>query len=269
MAFGAPSFIATHPDIRMPATHQFSLGVDQQFGSQWALGLDYVGMRGKNEVLRLEANPLDPVTLLRPQEAFGSVPAYASIGHSNYDALQLLLRSRRGRRASVDLAYTLSRSRNDSNYYFDLVQNEERLAAEEGPSLNDQRHRLTIHGLLDLPWDFSTSGIVTLSSAQPFFISSGMDIDGDGVLDRPEGVERNAGRGDGFSRIDLRVSRRFDLERFQVEALAEFFNLFNTTNIDPATIVQNQLSPQFGQGGSTPHPLHISRQIQFGLRVLW
>ena len=89
------------------------------------------------------------------------------------------------------------------------------------------------------------------------------------MLDRPEGVERNAGRGDGFSRIDLRVSRQFDLERFQVEALAEFFNLFNTTNIDPATIVQNQLSPRFGQGGSTPHPLHISRQIQFGLRVLW
>ena len=45
------------------------------------------------------------------------------------------------------------------------------------------------------------------------------------------------------------------------------FNATNTVNVDPDTIVGNTTSVQFGQGGSTLHPLYQPRQVQIGLRA--
>ena len=52
-----------------------------------------------------------------------------------------------------------------------------------------------------------------------------------------------------------------------IQPTLEVFNLFNTTNVDPDTIVGNRLSPLYGEGGATLHPLYQRRQIQFGIRV--
>ena len=262
----AQSITGTDPRIEVPQNDEFSVGIDRQLLHEWAVAIDYVGMRGHDEVLEVETNAPDAVTGRRPHPEFGPVPAFASIGRSDYDGLQVSLRSRDRGRYSFGIAYSLSRSRNDHNYYWDVIPGDTTLAGDYGPALNDQRHRLVLNGTSRLPWRFSASGILTLGTAQPFNINSGV-ADEEGVFQRPLGVGRNAGRGDSYSRLDLRLWRTFAVKAAKIEAIAEIYNLFNTTNADPDTIVQNILSPQFGSGGSTPHPLYIARQAQVGMRV--
>jgi hypothetical protein len=78
------------------------------------------------------------------------------------------------------------------------------------------------------------STIVTLESPHYFTKFSGFDSNGDvfGNNDRVGIEPRNTFEGDSYRTFDLRVSRAFPVkDRFQVEAMAEAFNLFNTTNI--------------------------------------
>ena len=98
-------------------------------------------------------------------------------------------------------------------------------------------------------------------------MNTGQDLNFDGRLDRPAGVERNGKRGDSYRRLDLRFSRIFTARSATIEPALEVFNVTNTTNVDPDTIVRNADSPDFGQGGSTLHPLYQPRQVQLGLRA--
>ena len=135
-----PSVVGTDPRIALPYSDQLSVGVDHQFGADWALSADLVTNRGRDEILQLEANPLDPATGLRPQPEFGSVPVFASIGSSEYDALQLHFRSAPGKRwGSFTFSYTLSRTRNDHDYLFDFVENEAVLSSFTDPPLASPR----------------------------------------------------------------------------------------------------------------------------------
>ena len=261
------SIKGTDPDIEIPYVDQLSFGVDHQFGQSWALSVDYVRQRGQDEVLQVEGNPLDPVTGERPDPAFGSVPVYSSVGESEYDGLQLYFRSARaGRWGTFGITYALSRTRNDHNYFTDLVQSVDELDDLKGYSLNDTRHRLAGQGLWQLPWKIRLGGVVVLATAQPFNVNNGLDENGDGILDRPAGVERNSERGDEYARIDLRVTRPFQVGRGAIEPTLEVFNLLDTTNVDPDSIVGNLLSPLYGQGGSTLAPLYQPRQVQLGVR---
>ena len=261
------SIVGTDPDIEIPSVHQFSFGVDHQFGQSWALSIDYVGQRGRDEVLEVEANPLDPSTGQRPNPAFGSVPVFSSVGSSESDGLQFYFRSIRGGSwGTFGITYALSRTRNDHNWFSDFVESVDELDDLGGYSLNDTRHRLVGQGLWHLPLGIRLGGVVTLSTAQPFDANNGLDENGDGNLDRPPGVERNSERGDDYARVDLRVARPFNVGRVAIEPTLEVFNVFNTTNVDPDTVVGNLLSPLYGQGGSTRHPLYQPRQVQLGVR---
>jgi len=267
-SFSEVSFSGIDPDFDVPYTDQFSFGADHEFTRNLAVSADYIRTGGKNEILRVEGNPIDAVTGERIFPEFGSIPLFSGVGNSEYDGLQVFLRTRSGGRFSYGLGYTLSRTRNDHNSISDFIENVADLKNEEGLSLNDARHRLTFNGLAELPWNLQVSGTLILTSAQPFYVASGIDENGDGIFnERPPGVERNAGHGEPFKRLDLRISRVFDVRKIQVEGIVEFYNLFNNKNIDPDTINGIVVSPNFGKGGSSANPLYIARQVQLGARL--
>ncbi len=256
----------TDPDIEIPYSDQFSGGVDWQFLDDWAVAADYVGTRGHGQIVNLESNPVvDQTTGERLYPAYGSVPAFASIGSSTYDGLQVHVRGR-GAWGAAGVSYTLSRARNDHDFTFDYVVRESDLDAREGASLNDAHHRFVAYGAASLPLNVTLGGTVTLSTAQPFDANTGEDLNGDGDLDRLAGEERNSRRGDSYARVDLRLAYVFRLGQTRVEPTFEVFNLFNTENIDPDTINGNILSPLFGTGGTTLHPLYQPLQLQLGVR---
>src|SRR4029453_15935141 len=51
---------------------------------------------------------------------------------------------------------------------------------ERGPATHDQRHRLVLSGLYQLPLGINFSTIITAASGRPFTPLAGADINGDG-----------------------------------------------------------------------------------------
>lgn len=135
------------------------------------------------------------------------------------------------------------------------------MSKEFGPTPNDQRHRFTAAGWTNAPGGFLVSSIWTFASAVPMDIlmpdgqsrvpvftrnaggrefKTGADlnralsqINGSGGIngERLALVDECLRFGDGFSAIDLRVSRPFSWSRARIEPIVELFNVFNVTNI--------------------------------------
>jgi hypothetical protein len=166
-----------------------------------------------------------------------------------------------------------------------------------GRSDNDQRHRLVISGSVNSPmtpgtttWQrishgFLASAIAQYYSSLPFNIVSGVNSL-QGTAGRPfadgsmaaahfvvravEFLPRNAGTGNDFFSLGVRISRSFHLPGgSRIEGLVEGFNLTNRTN----AITRNSI---FGAASypTTPLPsfntvtaVGDARTLQLGVRV--
>src|SRR3954451_13401909 len=111
-------------------------------------------------------------------------------------------------------------------------------------------------------WNNNQLGvIVQANSGLPFNIRSNLDLNGDGVLnDRPNGLERNAGRLGRVLNLDLRYSRFVPIAaNHRAELFFEAKNLFNTENIAGVTRVistdalGNPIAPISLRGGDYPN----------------
>jgi hypothetical protein len=145
---GIPGYAASN---RIPFVKEYMLSIDRQLGSNTVLSASYVGAKGRRLLVMIEANPGDPalcLSLSEPQDVapgsptcgpfgesnvftrasgqviygtrgplgfqFGSDTNQATIGHSNYNALELNLRHTSGR-LEVSAGYTYGKSMDDSS----------------------------------------------------------------------------------------------------------------------------------------------------------
>ena len=203
------------------------------------------------------------------------------------------------------MAYTLSKAEDSSTDYQSsfIVQNSgagrnpsDRYGlplgfdprSERGPSTQDQRHRLVVSGVYEMPWNLQLSGIISAGSGRPFTPLAGADLNGDGnagqfppdrarrnPADEGTSVGRNSETTVGQLTVDVRVSRKFKVGlRARLETVVEAFNLFDRANFIEDT---NQSSfVIFGTGSfpSTPLPAYgrytltlPPRQVQLAARV--
>ena len=187
-------------------------------------------------------------------------------------------RGRFGAWASARASYTLSRANDDAgNAFFFSPQDSANPRAEWGRSDNDQRHRLVLSGVVDVPavaagWRRALSGlqlgwVFSYASALPFNVLAGNDRNQDtNVNDRPEGVARNTGRGFDFASLDIRLGRRFGAGAVGLAVMVEAFNVLNRSNdqLPNNTFGPGPLPrPGFGR----PTSAADLRQIQLGLRA--
>jgi TonB-dependent receptor-like protein len=127
---------------------------------------------------------------------------------------------------------------------------------DKGPSDLALSHTFLAHGLVQLPWKMTFSGIFRGQSGFHYsaaFASTPPDVDGDNHFN---GVDFTKGRNHftapTFVNIDVRIAKRFQFgERFKLHAYLEFFNLFNRAN--PAAVNgipaanSDSTAPPFGQ----------------------
>lgn len=108
-----------------------------------------------------------------------------------------------------------------------------------GPVYRDAKHRFTLGGTYELPWNMRISGMVRYHSAFPYSAyardaatGESLDLNGDGTtLDLRPGDSVNSKRGDDFLQVDLRISKDFLFgDGMGIEILAEVFNLTNEKN---------------------------------------
>jgi hypothetical protein len=120
---------------------------------------------------------------------------------------------------------------------------------DDGPSDFALRHTFEVHGLIEMPWKIQFSGIFRAQSGFRYTATAKvpLDQDGNGNFDgRDLQTGRNAFTAPPFVNMDLRVAKTWIIrERFRVQGLFEFFNLFNNGN--PAAIqIQQSTGNLFG-----------------------
>jgi len=216
------------PGVRnLPSAQQFSLGIQQQYGSKWSSEINYVGNVSRHLYISFDQNspiynasctsatcstttgqnnrrPYQPTPRLY---TFASITLSAPVANSSYHSLQATLTRRFDRHFSLQTSFVWSKVIGYG-------------ALTNSYDLNSSRGPLDIH----VPYNFAASyifvvpgihylgsfgehllsgwqinGVTILRSGQPFNVTSGMDTNFDGTInDRPNVVGNpnlQAGRG--------------------------------------------------------------------------
>jgi outer membrane receptor protein involved in Fe transport len=239
-------------DIQNSSSTQAMLQYEQQLGAASSASIGVEHLRGRNIIMSRKISTTNT--------------QFQSIGDSWYDGVTVAVTKRPVSWGSVRFSYTFSKGLDTSgNFFFSQPQDANDVAAERGRSDNDQRHRLSLSGTLNMAAHWMLSYIASYASALPFNIQLPNDRNGNGVFnDRPIGVGRNTGRGFDYRTLDLRLSRTFPLtSRVSIETLVDAFNVLNRANYQvPNNIIT---SPTFGQ----PTAVNDPRQLQLGVRLLF
>jgi len=193
------------PDVTLASFWRASVTVERKVGT---VGLRATAFRQTGGREPRARNVNVPVDGVRPDPTLGNVLRISPIGRSESLGLELGVNTgqlwRRRLQASVN--YSLGRARNDADGALSLPADSLNPTLEWGPGRNDLRHR--VHGSLNLKGGGLTLNLYTRAqSGQPYNITTGQDDNGDTVTnDRPAGLARNAGRGNGRIATDLRLS---------------------------------------------------------------
>jgi Carboxypeptidase regulatory-like domain/TonB dependent receptor len=207
------------PDSSEPYIQKFSLGFETKLGENATLSSDYVHTLGIHEPRvqvinpRIEnicnalypgANPASPLCAARgvnsrlldsafvaaglPANRIEQINMIGTTNRSLFDSWTTTLRYRT-RKILFSGSYVLASSRSwggqpvasyTGNGIATTPDNQFR-DGEFGPTRFDERHRIVLSGVFDLPYGFQLAPIMQLASSRPITPTTGLDIDGDGL----------------------------------------------------------------------------------------
>jgi TonB-dependent receptor-like protein len=258
-----PSNAATNaytPLPRQPYTDQVNLGFSVGLGKNFAVEVDGMATRGRDQgrAMALNVRPN-----LGPRRFAGILPNVGTLAftvwvpenRSSYKGVSLAVKKRWDGKTQLLASYTLSQARSTARNGTDEFGGAGILDAFDpfndaqfGPSGTDARHRVTISGVWMPGAGFTIAPIFRYRSKLPYNITAGLDLNRDNNnFDLPPDVETtNAGRGAEYKQLDLRVSKRFHFgANTALELIAEGFNLTNSTN--PGGFIGNRRAANFGE----------------------
>ena len=272
------------PNYRNPVTEEFNIGYSWSPVRNSVVSAEYTHVlslhenRTMNIDQRVPVNgvcctrPLDPYFAVSTQPQLASVRDEQSIGRSHYDGVNLSYRQRMTHHVSLDANYTLAWA-----YSYDSgggsFRNYPRLATnpfasyEWGPNPNDERHHITVSGIIDLTKGFQLAPIMQFGSARPYNLTnsantlntgggtaiavvvptssptnwlaySGNTTGAQNCFYGLSGVAQGCTiaaydplRGNPFFQLDMRLAKNVNFgERIKVQFVAQAFNLTNRAN---------------------------------------
>jgi hypothetical protein len=187
-------------DFRTPYVQQYSLGIQDEFATNWMLDVSYVGSAGRKLYQLVDVNqaiapavgapgPFSPGLSSLAVQGFG-VHLMQSSANSSYNSLQVGLTKRMSNGLQFLAAYTYSHSLDDfsgdptGTSDVVVVPGNEEILHNHASSDFDRRHRLVFSGIYDLPkfykgsshsarqavngWELAS--IITLQSGIPFSV---------------------------------------------------------------------------------------------------
>jgi hypothetical protein len=217
--------IQASPDLKMPITHQASIGIERQVTTNLSVQVTYQMLRSRDQMRSINLNqPFisgetvdfrgDVVPVYsRPDESVGNITQFESTGRSNSDRYTFNYNYRLPRFNNFFGGnYTLGFAKNDTDSATSLPVDSNNLAAEWGIARSDVRHRLQTQFNFPLVYGVRLNGNVNAQSASPYNITTGLDTNKDGVFnERPDGVARNTARGTGTWTMNLRLQKQFNI----------------------------------------------------------
>lgn len=284
-----PDIILLGDEAPSPESIQAGLGLSQRLGSTGLrLEVDAVYVEGDNEIALGDSNwrgnddPCqdDPTTAAftcRIDPTYNQIERYTSVGRSRYVAGTVAVNGTLTGGHLLSASLTVADRKSIADEFADInaqPSDPADIEAEWGRANTDERYRLVVSGVFRLPWRFTIAPIYEYGSGQPWNRVLGWDANQDGYFtDRGEGVARNDQDGPTFSQLSLRLTKGISLGGGELDLMLEVFNLFNTTNYDVGSVVNNEFiidpltfesvpNPDFGTYTATLPP----REIQLGLR---
>ncbi len=146
-----------------------------------------------------------------------------------------------------------------------------------------------LSGVVEVPWEIKLAGILKIqdgipntaisdnaNTRLPNYPTNGPDPR---AVIGGQRVGHNTFRNEGLTQLDLRVTKAFEIGRFELDLFAEIFNVFSdhsftvqdggegdfdTTSQQQPTLSSGAANPEFGVGDRRVTPL---QQWQLGLRL--
>jgi hypothetical protein len=213
-----------NPKITDPWAQQFSLGWAHQLNSDYAVSVDYIHTLGTHEERVVNANPTirtvcntlyggnpaDPRCVGNPNARlmdaafenagigagrFAQIYEYSSNNRSFYDGVNIQLRKRMSKRYTFQASYVISSSRSWGDFPvasyggsgIAVTADQQFAPNDEFARTNfDERNRVTVSGVFQLPGGIELAPIFQAASGKPYSLLAGTDINGDGrvTIDR-------------------------------------------------------------------------------------
>ncbi len=289
------SGVALAPDIWLlddaapsPESTQVGLGLSQRLGATGlSLEVDAIYVEGSNEIAVQDTNwrgnddpcQSDPVPAFacRIDPAYTRIERYTNKGHSRYRAATVGVSGTISGGHLLTAALTVADKKNIADDSGDILaepSDPADLEAEWGRSETDERVRLVVTGIFNLPWRLTLAPIYEYGSGQPWNRLVGIDVNYDSyATDRQAGFDRNDQDGPSFSQLSLRLSKAIGLGPGDLELILEVFNVLDTVNYDvnsvlnteyvwDSTVLDYVRNSNFGSYTATLPP----REVQLGLR---
>jgi hypothetical protein len=274
------------PHYRNPITQEFNGGYT------WAVNLKTAFEAEYTHVLSLHGNktmnidqripiggacctrPLDAAYLASsiPERVPASVRNDEAIGREHYDGMNLSFRQHMSSRFQLQANYTLAwaygyGTGGGSFRNYPKLSTNPFASWEWGPSPNDERHHITVAGVVNLPKGFDVAPILQYGSARPYGLTNSSNTlnTGGGTAiavvvpqSNPKDWLAYAGnntgaqncfyglnntsasctiakyyplRGDPFFQLDMRLAKNFHFaDRYNIQLVAQAFNLTNRGN---------------------------------------
>ena len=276
---GLPELFAVKNDAKPPVNDQFSLGVRQRFGV-FEASVTGSYQRGRNGYTNLFAtrqnNGLGGCCNTAPVTPYGY--ANVLIGYdgldTRYKALYFTLDKNYTKSSGwgLNIAYTLSKAEQNGGDLFSLDG-----LTPDGygwrPKAGDERHRIVISGMVDLPLGFRFSTLTTLSSGAAYQVTDGSrGSDSGAALLTAAYPEKNCIKGlFAFCEVNVSLAKTFKvLGGDNLEAAVDVLNLFNNKNfkdfdtyMNSAVTPPDRLDP--ADAAHAANTLTLPRRIQFRL----
>ncbi len=274
------------PHYRNPITEEFNAGYSWAINDKTAFEAEYTHVLGihENKTMNIDQRiPMNGVCCTAPLDAafaasdphqprLASVRNEEAIGRSHYDGVYFSVRERMGNRFQLDANYSLAwaygyDSGSGSFRNYPMLSVDPFAKYNWGPSPNDERHHITVSGIVNLPYGLEFAPILQYGSARPYALTNSANTlntgGGTGTavvvpISNPSDylafAGNNAGaqncfyglngvaasctiakydpvRGDPFFQLDTRLAKNFAIhDRMRLQLVAQAFNLTNRAN---------------------------------------
>lgn len=318
------------PGYRNPVSEEFNVGYSWAINNNSVFEAEYTHVLNlhENKTINIDQKVVDyadfpsgidpngagtgvpDVALIRPlsnafanagQPVLASVRNDESINRSTYDGVNFTFRQRMSRHFSLNANYTLAWAYGYDAGGFSAFRNYARdgyhpfASYEWGPMTNDERHHITLAGVVELPKGFEFAPILQFGTARPYSLTNSTNtINAGGGTTPAVVVPKNdptnflayAGndpgaricyyitgnctiakfdplRGDAVFELDAKLAKNFKIgERARIQIVAQAFNLTNRANYGN-NFGGNISSSEFGHpiGFIAPNATFIPRSI--------
>jgi hypothetical protein len=175
---GSSAIYQISPRLRAPGTLQSAVSVERQLAKSATLSVTYLNSRGYDQLLTINTNAPDLVTLVRPNPAAGNIYQYVS--EANFKQNQLIVNTniRAGTKVQLFGYYTLNYANSDTSGVSSFPSNSYDISQDYGRASFDTRQRLFVGGSIAMPYAFRLSPFMVASSGSPFNITVPTDPNG-------------------------------------------------------------------------------------------